>query len=104
MPIVRCIHQSCQGSFELILVVELATVHGLLNAIQASQEIHGRLPVARRRVLEVCKGALELERVVPVLQEARGDGAVEGDAREAVVDQAGIKEKFCLAVRAGRGV
>jgi hypothetical protein len=75
-----------QSSLELVLIMELAGIYSALDFFKTGNQIHCRLLVASWRILQVFEGALELQCVVPILDEPSAYGRVEGDSDPAVID------------------
>lgn len=80
------------GMLEFVFVVEIPTIHLFFNPVKTFIEVHGRLLVIRRRTLEICLGALELQRVFVIPKELESDGLVEWRAAEAIISRLGFED------------
>jgi len=67
MSVVRRIYYILQDSLECVLIWKYSLVNVSLQLVELFKKVYGRLLIACRRVLEVCRRGLELERVVVVL-------------------------------------
>lgn len=70
VSIVRRVEDILKGGFELVLIREPVTVDGGLDLIQACDQVRWRLLICGWRLLNVLQGALELQGIVPLLDEA----------------------------------
>ena len=85
MTIMCRIDQTLQRGLEGILIVESTLVDVLLNPLQPSDYVNGRLLISWRRVLQVGQSTLELDGIVNVLDEIGGHSRVEWYAGQTVV-------------------
>ena len=84
--------QKLQVSLKIVLIRVCAINDLLLKFVELCYNVYSRLLVPLGRVLEVCQSALELKRLIPVLNETRCDRGIERYAREALVSIAGSKD------------
>ena len=71
------VDQILQRRFKDVLIGKGTLDRLLLDLIQTTEEIHGRLLIACRRVLQISQGALKLKGVAVVGEKAGGDGGIE---------------------------
>lgn len=80
------------GMLEFVFVVKIPTMHLFFNLIKTFIEVHDRLLVVRRRMLEICLGALELQRVFVISKKLKSDDLIEWRAAEAIISRLGFEE------------